>query len=160
LDRKIIDPLTADQSRERDSIRKENAAEWKRQALLNSAMPKDDFEDILEAVWLDPRKDDSLRDTCNALRAACVSKTLKENGKDGDKFIKQAEALKNRSDCILDKKHVYLLMILIHDAPSRPQHVEVMIQHHEPIWRPKDQSPDGSPNLACYNYRIPNREGP
>jgi hypothetical protein len=123
-------------------------------------MEAEEYRDIMEAVWLDPRIDTRLHDTCNALRAAVMSKTLKENKSDGGKLIKQGDALKNRNDWALDKKHVYCRMILIHDAPSWLQPAGVMVQHYEPIWFPKEFNIDGSPPLGHCKYRSPNAESP
>jgi hypothetical protein len=84
MDQKIVCPLTVDQIREKDSIRKANAWEWTRQTLLNSAVSNEDFENLLETLWSDQRNDTPLRETYSALSAACMSKTLKENTKDED----------------------------------------------------------------------------
>jgi hypothetical protein len=65
MDRKIIDPKTADWEREVESIRKRNADEWKRQTILNNAMSKGDLEDVLEAVWVDPRRLGEEKDISN-----------------------------------------------------------------------------------------------
>jgi hypothetical protein len=114
----------------------------------------------LDEVWQDPRIDRRLHKTCVALRAACMNHTLGGNPKDEDKFIKQADALRNRGEWVLDKKHTYRRMILTDDMPSWLQPVEVMARHYQPIWCPQEFNEDGSQNLACYHYRPPGKDSP
>jgi hypothetical protein len=73
------------------------------------------------------------------------------NPKEEDKFIKQADALRNRGEWQLDKKHTYRRMILTGDMPSWLQSVEAMAQHYETIWCPEETNKDGLPNLDCYH---------
>jgi hypothetical protein len=89
-----------------------------------------------------------------------MNHTLGGNKKDEDKFIKQADALRNRGEWVLDKRHTYRRMILTGDAPSWLQPVEAMARHYQPIWCPEETNPDGSPNLACYHYRAPGQDSP
>jgi hypothetical protein len=85
---------------------------------------------------------------------------LGTNPKDDDKFIKQADALRNRGEWQLDKRHTYRRMILTDDMPSWLQPVEAMAKHYEPIWCPHETCEDGSPNPDCYRYHPPGKDSP
>jgi hypothetical protein len=99
-------------------------------------------EDILEMNWADSRKEHGLHKTCLSLRAACMNHTLVGSAKETDKYIKIADALRNRCEWVLDKKHTYRRMILTGDMPSWLQPVDVMVKHHAPIWCLEDPLSD------------------
>jgi hypothetical protein len=157
---KKVDMKTEEERRAQKSEKKNRTEEWMLQTFLNNTMPNDEVEDIAEAIWRDPREDRRLHKTCLALRAACMNHTLAGNPKDNDKFIKQADALRNRGEWALDKRHTCRRMILTDDMPSWLQPVEAMVSWYKPIWSPEEFNADGSPNLSCYHYRPPGRNSP
>jgi hypothetical protein len=114
---------TEEQRREEEAAKKNRAEERKKQTFLNNMQTPEEVEDICKAVWADPREDKRLREAWTALREACTTKTLVGNPKDEDKSIKQADALRNRSEWALDKKDTYLRMILTDGAPSWMQRI-------------------------------------
>jgi hypothetical protein len=157
---KVLDLKTEEQRRAEESEKQNRREELKLQTFLNNEMTKEEIEDITDQVWLDPREDRRLAKACLALRAACMNHTLGMNPKEEDKFIKQADALRNRGEWQLDKKHTYRRMILTGDMPSWLQPVEAMARHYDPIWCPKEMNDDGSPNPDCYRYRPPGSDSP
>jgi hypothetical protein len=40
------------------------------------------------------------------------------------------------------------------------QTVNVMVNHYQPIWCPRETNEDGSPNLMCYRYSAPSSNSP
>jgi hypothetical protein len=158
--KKAISLKTEEERRAEESEKKNRREELKLQTFLNCEISKEEVEDMANQVWEDPREDKRLRKTCVALRAACLNHTLGGNPKDDDKFLKQADALRNRGEWVLDKKHTYRRMILTDDMPSWLQPVEAMARHYELIWCPRETNEDGSPNLDCYHYHPPGRDSP
>jgi hypothetical protein len=86
------------QRRERDSAHHNRIEELKLQTFLNTETTKEEVEDIAEQIWKDPTADHRLHRSCLALRMACINHTLGNNPKDDDKFIRQADALRNRGE--------------------------------------------------------------
>jgi hypothetical protein len=86
--------------------------------------------------------------------------TLVGNLREMDKSIKVADALRNRGEWSLDKRHTYRRMILTEDMPSWMQPAEAMAAHYRPIWCPEERNEDGSLNQACYRYSPPDRDSP
>jgi hypothetical protein len=107
----------------------------------------------MKHIWEDPRIN-------KELRVAMMSKNLRGSKKDGKKLLQQADALRNRSDWALDKKHVYRRMILSHDAPSWMQPVDVLVKQYHPAWCRPERKPHRSPNPMPYNYRVPDADSP
>jgi hypothetical protein len=144
-----------------ESLKKSRREEMMIQTLINCESSNDEIEDLAHLTWADPREENSIAKTCVALRAAAINHTLfgKDPKKD-DKYLKQADALRNRGEWQLDKKHTYRRMILTDDMPSWLQPVEVMAGHYEPIWCPRETNEDGSPNLNCYHYHPHGSESP
>jgi hypothetical protein len=157
---KSVDMKSEAEKRAAESEERNRREEMKVQTFLNCEMTRQEIEDIASAIWIDPRQDRRLHKSCMALRAACFNHTLTGNSKDDDKFIRQADALRNRGEWALDKKHTYRRMIFTDDMPSWLQPVEAMARHYQPIWCPEEYNPDGSPNLACYHYKVPGSDSP
>jgi hypothetical protein len=126
-------PLSAAQKRDRDSDKRARREECQVQTLLNSETPKDAISDLLEQTWVDSRREHDLRKACIALLAACMNHTLVGSAKEIDKYVKVPDALRNRGELVLDKKHTYRRMILTGDTPSWLQ----------PVWCREDTNPDG-----------------
>jgi hypothetical protein len=157
---KIMDLLSEEERREKESERQNRLEELKLQTFLNTETTDAEIQDIADQIWADPRLDHRLHHTCLALRAACINHTLGNNPRDDDKFIRQADALRNRGEWQLDKRHTYRRMILTDDMPSWLQPVEAMARHYQPIWCPQETFEDGSPNPDCYRYHPPGRDSP
>jgi hypothetical protein len=157
---KKMDFRSEEERRAAESETRNRHEELKLQTFLNNEMSKDEVEDIADQVWRDPREDNRLAKACLALRAGCMNHTLGMNPKEEDKFIKRADALRNRGEWQLDKKHTYRRMILTGDMPSWLQPVEAMAKHYQPVWCPEETNEDGSPNLDCYHYHPPGSESP
>jgi hypothetical protein len=156
---KILDYQTEEQKREADSKRRSRLEEMEIQTFINCETSDDEIHDIAEQTWADLREDNRLAKSCAALRIAALNHTLfGKSPKKDDKFLKQADALRNRGEWQLDKKHTYRRMILTDDMPSWLQPVEAMAKHYEPIWCPRETNEVGSPNLDCYHYRPPGSE--
>jgi hypothetical protein len=144
-------PKTAEERRRIESEKRSGREECEVQTLLNKEMSEETFQDILDTNWNDPRVEHSLHKTCLALRAACMNHTLAGSAKDMDKFVKVADALRNRSEWALDKKHTYRRMILTGDMPSWLQPVEVMMRT-----TPQSGVPKNSIQTALQIYNVTN----
>jgi hypothetical protein len=125
---------------------------------LNADTTAEEVHELASATWMDPGLDHRSRETSGALRPGCITGTLKKDKKDDQKFIKQADALKNRNDWVLDKKHVHGRMILQRDAPYWLPPVEILVKHHQPIRNPPLQNSDGTLKLDHYKYREPSEQ--
>jgi hypothetical protein len=98
LPRKEQDLRTTEEKRIEETMKKDQTDEWAVQTMLNCELTRDQVETIRDAVWEDPREHGELKRTCVALRVGVVNKTLFGRKKDQDKFIKQADALRNRGE--------------------------------------------------------------
>jgi hypothetical protein len=101
MERRDLTAESAKQLREERSLKQERADAWAIQTLLNTSMNEDEVDDVLNRVWADPRKEEDLIKTCNSLRAAVMTNTLSGNRDKEAKFLKKADALRNRSDWAL-----------------------------------------------------------
>jgi hypothetical protein len=160
MPKKEVNLKTEEERRAEESETRNRREEWRLQTFLNNSLDVSEVENIAEEVWRDPRVDRRLHKTCLALRAACMNHTLFGRKKDQDKFLKQADALRNRGEWTLDKRHTPRRMILTDDLPSWMQSVEAMAAHYRPIWCPEEFNEDGSPNLACHHDRPPGKDSP
>jgi hypothetical protein len=86
-----------------------------------------------------------------------MSKTLRQNKGDEDKFVQVANALANQGDWELDKKHVYRRMVLACDARSWLGTPEDMEKHYRPISCPAEGGADGP---GDYRYSGPRTDSP
>jgi hypothetical protein len=157
MPKKPVDMKTQEEKRREAAEKQPRKEECMLQTLLYNTMDPAEAEDICDSVWNDPREDRRLHKTCVALRAGVMNHTLSGNLKDLDKFIKQADALRNLGEWSLDKRHTYRRMILTEDIPSWMQPVEAMAAHYRPIWCPEERNKDESFNQACYQYHPPGR---
>jgi hypothetical protein len=136
---------TEEERRAEESEMRNRQEDLKLQTFLNCEMMSAEAEDIAEEISQDPRADGRLHKARVSLRAACMNHTLAGNPKDEDGFIKQADALRNRGEWMLDKRHTYRRMIITDDAPSWLQPVEAMVRHYESIWCQRETNDDGPP---------------
>jgi hypothetical protein len=160
LPKKNVEAKSEEERRKEKTRKKDLLIQCNLQTYLNKDMSPQEVQDICDSTWLDPRESPQLKKTCAALRAAVMSKTLLADKKLEDKFIKQADALRNRNEWALDKRHTYRRMILTDQTPSWMQPVEVMVRHCQPIWIPDEENADGSPNIDCYHHSPPSEDSP
>jgi hypothetical protein len=125
--------LTEEEKAERETREKKLMEESVVLGRVHENLTTEQLEAIARETWEAPSTSAQLWETVREIQLNCLLGTMPSDEQSDKKFLKRAEAIRNRGDWTLDKKHVYRRSVLQRDMPQWTANAAGLANHYAQI---------------------------